>query len=195
MTESAIDVMTGARKTIAEKFPTVLVKLFIAFLIWLFAIYIFLPLSGFLSDPTFLGLIGLDKLIAAIVMIALLIILFAVLRDVKAITDAIASYAAVAVLRKETIEEKKLIKYKLGFRGIGYILVVVIAYLFFLPFLSSIFNVLAGIVLIIIIIWAIILLLRVGEIFSDDIEKKASEFIKGIESEVMQSEELKKEKK
>ncbi|WP_317137221.1 hypothetical protein [Methanochimaera problematica] len=195
MTETAVDVMMEARKTVAEKFPKVLVKLVIAFLIWLFAVYIFLPLSGFLSDPTFLGLIGLEKLIAAIVLIALLIILFAVLRDVKAITDAIASYAAVATLRKETIEEEKLLKYQRGFRGLAYVLVVVIAYLFFLPFLSSIFNVLAGIILIIIVLWAIALLLRVGEVFSDDIEKKTSDFIKGIESEVMHSEEIKAEKK
>ncbi|WP_421908668.1 hypothetical protein [Methanolacinia petrolearia] len=195
MVEKAIDVMTGARETVTEKFPKVLVKFAIAFLIWLFAVYIFLPLSGYLSDPTFLGLIGLDKLIAAIVMIALLIILLAVLKDIKAITDAIASYAAVAILRKGTIDEKNLKKYQYGFRGLAYVLVAVIAYLFFLPFITSIFNVLAGIVLIVIIMWAIVVLLRVGEVFSDDIERKTSDFLKEIEYEVMQSQESKPGKK
>lgn len=191
MAEKAIDIITGARETVAGRFPKVLVKFAIAFLIWLFAVYIFLPLSGYLSDPTFLGLIGLDKLISAIVMIALLIILFAVLKDIKAITDATAFYVAVAVLRKDTIDENNLKKYQFGFRGMAYVLVAVIAFLFFLPFIKSIFSVLAGIVLIVIVLWAIVVLLRVGEVFSDDIERKTSEFLKGIESEVMESQESK----
>ncbi len=173
------ELLVDSKREVMDSFPKILVNLGTAFLIWLFGVLVFLPLARSLKDPTVLGLVGLEKVIAAIIIIAIAIILVKILREVRDITDALAGL--VALYFTEETSEEKLSKYRVAFRGLGYVVVVVIAYLFFLPFFAAIFTAFAGIILIVILIWALMVLFRVGGAFSEDIEKKAGELSRKVE--------------
>jgi hypothetical protein len=174
------EIYTESRREIADSLPKIIVEIVIAFLIWLFAVYIFIPLAGTLSEPTFLGLIGLQPLISAIVIIALIIVFLAILKEIIDVTNAVAGYATLAFSKGE-VSEEKLERYQTGFRLIGYVLLAVIAYLFFLPLIAGVLGVLAGVVLVLLVIWAIIVLFQAGRIFSVEIEQKAVDFSKRVE--------------
>ncbi|QYZ79424.1 hypothetical protein E2N92_08260 [Methanofollis formosanus] len=174
------EIYNESKREIADSLPKIIVEIVIAFLIWLFAVYIFIPLAGTLSDPTFLGLIGLQSLISGIVIVALIIIFIAILKEVIDVTNAIAGYATLAFSKGE-VSEEKLGRYQTGFRLIGYVLLAVIAYLFFLPLIAGILGVLAGVILVLLVIWAIIVLFQAGRIFSTEIEEKAADFSKRVE--------------
>ncbi|NLB00294.1 MAG: hypothetical protein GX837_04915 [Methanomicrobiales archaeon] len=174
--------LAESRHEIYDSIPKIVVGIVTAFLIWLFGVFVFQPLATMLGDPSFFGLIGLSSLISGIILVALVIIILGIFKEVLDVTDAIAGYAAVAYSRGDTPEER-VTRYRRAFRGIAYVLLVVIAYLFFLPFIAGIFSVLAGIILILLVLWAIIVLFRVGRLFSGEIERWAAEFTQKIESE------------
>ncbi|WP_067047045.1 hypothetical protein [Methanofollis ethanolicus] len=174
------EIYTESRREIADSLPKIIVEIVIAFLIWLFAVYIFIPLAGSLGDPTFLGLIGLQPLISAIVIVALIIVFLAILKEIIDVTNAVAGYATLAFSKGE-VSEAKLERYQTGFRLIGYVLLAVLAYLFFLPLIAGVLGVLAGVVLVLLVIWAIIVLFQAGRIFSVEIEQKAVDFSKRVE--------------
>jgi hypothetical protein len=174
------EIYTESKREIADSLPKIIVEIGIAFLIWLFAVYIFIPLAGTLGDPTFLGLIGLQPLISAIVIVALIIIFLAILKEIIDVTNAVAGYATLAFSKGE-VSEEKLGRYQTGFRLIGYVLLAVIAYLFFLPLIAGVIGALAGVVLVLLVIWAIIVLFQAGRIFSVEIEQKAADFSKKVE--------------
>ncbi|MDY6865578.1 MAG: hypothetical protein SVY15_06385 [Halobacteriota archaeon] len=166
-----------SRKEMADSIPKIAVNLGLAFLIWLFGVLVFLPLSRSLTDPTLMGLIGLDKIVSAIMLVVLIVILLRILKEVKDVTDAFAGYATLWLSGEEASEER-IHKYRTAFRGIGYIIVAIIAYLFFLPFIAGIFRALAGLILIVLVLVVIAILFTVGDAFSEHIETHAVKFVK-----------------
>jgi len=157
-------------------------------------VLIFQPLARMLGDPLIFGLIGLGSLISAIILIAIVLIFIGIFKEVIDVTNAIAAYATAAYSRKETSEEK-LDRYQRAFRGIAYVILAVILFLFLLPFIAGIIPVLAGIVLVILVIWAILVLFRSGRLFSGEIERWAADATRKIEAqrEEMEGEEERKE--
>ncbi|MFW6185718.1 MAG: hypothetical protein ACOC5C_03445 [Halobacteriota archaeon] len=174
------EILLESKREIRDSFPKIIVNLAIAFLIWLFAVLVFQPLANTLGNPFIFGLIGMKAIISGIVIIALAIILLRILKEVSDLTGALAGLTALQFARGET-SETKLERYKTGFRGIGYVIVAVIAYLFFLPIVAGLHPTLAGIILILVLIWAILMLFRVGGVFSEEIEKKAAEISQRVE--------------
>lgn len=174
--------LAESRQEIYDSLPKIAVGVAIAFLIWLFGVLIFVPLAKALGNPFVFGLIFLDSLISAIILVALALIIFGIFREVLDVTDALAGYAAGAYARTEAPDEK-VERYRLAFRGIAYVLLAVVAFLFFLPFIAGIFPALAGVVLVVLIIWAILVLFRTGRLFSDEIERRTADFARRVESQ------------
>lgn len=173
-------IYADSKRKIHESFPKIIVNLAVAFIIWLLAVLVFQPLGDFLGNPFIFGLIGMKAIISGVVIIALVIILLKILKNILMLTDGISDMVAVKFM-KDDLNEEKLQHYRSGFRGLGYVLLAIIAYMFFLPLLAGIFAALAGIVLVLLIIWAIFVVIRVGNIFSEDIERKAAEITKKFE--------------
>ncbi|ABR55517.1 conserved hypothetical protein [Methanococcus vannielii SB] len=169
-----------SKRKVHESVPKIIVNLVVAFVVWLLAILVFQPLGDFLGNPFIFGLVGMKALISGVVLIALVIILLKILKNILMLTDGISDMIAVKFM-KDKIDEEKLKHYRSGFRGLGYVLLAIIAYMFFLPLLAGIFTALAGIVLVLLVIWAIFVVVRVGNIFSEDIEQKAAELTKKFE--------------
>lgn len=169
-----------SKQEIKTSFPKIIINLVVAALIWLFAVLVFQPLANTLGDPFLFGLIGMTSLISGIVLIALAIIFLRIIKEVGDLAYGIAGLATLSFSRGET-SESKLESHRSGFKRLGYVIVAVIAYLFFLPIIAGLHPTLAGIVLIVLLIWAIMMLFRVGGVFSDDIEKKAGELSQRVD--------------
>ncbi|MFP3946323.1 MAG: hypothetical protein ACLFVI_05410 [Archaeoglobaceae archaeon] len=169
-----------SKQGIKTSVPKIIVNLVVAGLIWLFAVLVFQPLANTLGDPFLFGLIGMTALISGIVLIALVLIFLRIIKEVGDLTYGIAGLTALSFSRGET-SESKLERYRSGFRWLGYVVVAVVAYLFFLPIIAGLHPTLAGIILVVLLIWAILMLLRVGGVFSEDIEKKAGEISQRVE--------------
>ncbi|AAB99122.1 hypothetical protein MJ_1114 [Methanocaldococcus jannaschii DSM 2661] len=153
-----------------ENIPQIIINLVVAGLIWVFGILVFIPIADMLGNPYLFGLTALKPIISAIITIALIIVLLRVTKDFGELMDGIADIIAVK-LAGSRVNEEKLKKYRRGLRGLAYLIVAIIAYLFFLPVISGITPVLAGIVLIILVLWAVTVLINIGHIFSEEIEE------------------------
>ncbi|MFO7967257.1 MAG: hypothetical protein R6U44_06635 [Archaeoglobaceae archaeon] len=169
-----------SKQEIKTSVPTIITNLVIAALIWLFAVLVFLPLAGTLGDPFIFGLIGMNSLISGIVLIALAIILLKIVKEIGDLTYGVAGLATLSFKRGE-VSEGALENYRSGFKWIGYVIVAVVAYLFFLPIIAGLHPTLAGIVLVVLVIWAIMMLLRAGGMFSEDIGKEAGKLSQKVD--------------
>ncbi|ACX72155.1 conserved hypothetical protein [Methanocaldococcus vulcanius M7] len=153
-----------------ENIPQIIINLVVAGLIWLFGILVFIPIADMLGNPYLFGLSALKPIISAIIAIALIIVLLRVTKDFGELMDGVADIIAVKLAGKR-VNEEKLKKYRRGLRGLAYLIVAIIAYLFFLPVISGITPVLAGIILIVLVLWAVTVLINIGHIFSEEIEE------------------------
>lgn len=129
---------------------------------------VFQPIAKILGDPFLFGLMGFGSRTSGAILVAFVIITFGIFKEVLDIANALAGYAAAAYSRKET-SGKKVERYRRAFRGIAYLTLAAIASLFFLPFIAGINSALAGIVLVILVFWAIIVLFRTDWLFTGEI--------------------------
>ncbi|XRO74718.1 hypothetical protein ACO3TA_04820 [Methanocaldococcus sp. 28A] len=153
-----------------ENIPQIIIRLVIAGLIWLFGVLVFIPIADMLGNPYLFGLTALKPIISAIVFIALVYIFLKIVKDFGELMDGVADIIASKISGERTTADK-LKRYRRGLRGLAYLIVAIIAYLFFLPIMAGMSPVIAGIVLIILVIWGVIVLINIGNIFSDEIEE------------------------
>ncbi|WP_423792198.1 hypothetical protein ACPB8Q_05580 [Methanocaldococcus indicus] len=175
-----------------ENAPQIIVSLVVAALIWLFGVLVFIPLADMLGNPYLFGLTALKPIISIIIGLALLFIFLRIAKDFGELMDGIADIIA-AIIAGERITDEKLKKYRRGFRGLAYLIVVIIAYIFALPILAGIAPVIAGIVLILIVIWAVIVLINLGNIFHAEIEEGVRLAIKKLEESYKKAKEEEKQ--
>lgn len=159
------ELMEESKRQMAASVPRLVVHILVAGLIWLFGELIFVPLARSFQLFGF----QLAPIISAIVLVALLVVLVRAALDIRRTADALAGAAAVSVSKESTVEAN-LKNYRTGFRGLFYVLFAVLIYLFFAAFLTTIHPVAAGVVLVVLVIWSIIVLVRVADGFSRGLE-------------------------
>ncbi len=163
-----------------ENVPQIIINLLVAVAIWGMGLLVFIPIADLLSNPDLFGLTALKPLISLIITLSLIYVLLKVARDFGELTDGIADIIA-AKLAGNRVTDEKLNRYRKGFRGLAYLIVVIIAFLFFLPILANIAVVIPGIILILLVIWAAVVLINIGDIFEDEIEEGVRLAIKKAE--------------
>jgi hypothetical protein len=129
-------------------------NLLTAFLIWLFGNLVFIPLANSLNWQT-------GILCSLIFFTAFTILLLRALPNLKKLVDAFSVFPA----RKYSI--RKGLRYENSlvlFRHILYIIVAVILYLLYLPFLTNFHPSISGIVLILVLVWIFFLSTRIFSI-------------------------------
>lgn len=175
--------MEESRRKLSSSVPKLLIHIAVAALIWVFGQFVFVPLAA-----TFV-LFGYDlaPIISAIVVVALLIVLLRAAFDIRDTADALAGIAAVSV-SKSTTEDVHIQNYQKGFRGILYVVYGVVIFLFFYSFLATIHPVTAGLVLVVLVIWSIIVLFQVGGVFSRAIEEWSGKTVTRISDRLQVSE-------
>lgn len=176
MEEERQKILEKSRREMSDSLPKLAVYIGIAVLIWLFGALIFVPLAA----PYVFAGISLGTLISAIVLVALILILLYIFRELVDVADAAAGFATVSAAGAKATTEQ-VGQYRLAFRALLYVVVAVLIYLFLQPFLATIHPAVAGIVLVVLVIWALWELFRAGSGLSGIIEQWASGFSQRME--------------
>lgn len=172
-----VKLMEDSKLKLRVSLPKLAIHIFIAALIWIFGQLIFVPLAG-----TFEPLFGFDlgPIISLIIVAALILVLVRVAFELRDTADALAGISAVAASRATT-ESVHVENYQRGFRGLFYILYAIIIFLFFFTFLATIHPALAGVVLVVIVIWAVVELFYIGSGFSKAVEEWSGRAVNRVE--------------
>lgn len=170
------ELLDASKKKIRTSLPKLAIHLFIATLIWIFGLVIFVPLAQSFELFGF----NLAPIVSFIVVVGLVLVLVRVAFEVRDTADGLAGISAVAASRATT-ESVHVENYQRGFRGLFYILYAVAIFLFFFAFLAAIHPVLAGVVLIVIVIWAVVELFYIGHGFSKAVEEWSGRAVRRVE--------------
>jgi uncharacterized membrane protein len=172
------EVYTKAGQEIRDSAPKVAINIVIAILVWAIGNYVFIPIS----QGYFIQTWAVSWLINLIVLVALAAILVMILRELRDLSDAAAGLAAYEFgSRKGQVTEEELRNYKVAFHGLLYVFVAAAAFLLLGNQLSLLSPVIAALVLVLVVIWAIVTLFRVGRALSDTVHDYAHEWAKKLE--------------
>ena len=118
-----------------------------AFLIWLFGILVFIPLAGSINRET-------EILCNLVFFVAFSLLIAWSLPGLKKIVDSFSTLMAKKYGLKRGLNSKDL---KVIFRRISYIILVIVFYLLYSPFLMKFHSSINGIALILALIWIFLL--------------------------------------
>src|SRR5215471_2629455 len=119
--------------------PRLLTTVGTAVLIWLVGNYLFIPISqGF-----FIGIYAVTQLVSFIILAALAILVYGIFTEIGHISDATAELLASRAVNSGVATSEEIRDYRVGFRGILYVLVVAGAYILFVSQLNLISPVLS----------------------------------------------------
>jgi len=161
-----------SREKIASTLPKVVLDVSAAILIWLFARLVFIPIAEgiyFFDYP-------LPQILNFIVIVALGIIVLKIVVDIRGTIDGVAGYAACEIGAPYEVSPEEVGHYRTALVGIFNIIVVSLAYLLFVDFLTRIHPGLAGFVLLVIVIWAIYQIWRVVQAVSSEIRRYTTQW-------------------
>ncbi|MEM1523436.1 MAG: hypothetical protein QW407_07615 [Thermofilaceae archaeon] len=160
-----------------EGLPKIVIDVGVAVLVWLFSMYVFIPLS---REYALIG-IPLPQLISLIAVIAIAAIALSMIRTALGVIDAVAAYLAHEVGLRHRASEEELRSYRAGLRGIFYVLVASLLFLLFKDFINVIHPALSAVILFFLAVWAVVTLVRSGRSFSRLAEIYASEWVSELE--------------
>ena len=165
-----------SQREINDSFPKLVVYSGISIIIYLFAKMVFVPLGKNLSVAG----ISTSTIISAIAIITILILLCSILREIRDICNAIGGLLALN-LGRDGASDDEVRHYQKAVKGFVYVFVVVIVFMFIGSLLIEISQGAAGMLLILIFIWAVITLYSAGMAISAEIEATATELAQKME--------------
>lgn len=164
-------------RELREGLPKIIVDVGVAALVWLFSMYVFIPLA---REYALVG-IPLPQLISLVAMIAIAAIIFSMVRAAVRVIDSVAAYMAHEVGHRHGASEGEVRSYGAGLRKIFYVLVASLLFLFFKDFLNVIHPALSAATLFLLSVWAVMTLISAGRAFSKLAEIYASEWVALLE--------------
>jgi len=159
-----------SREAIAETLPRIVLDLSAAVLIWLFGRLVFLPIA---EGIDFFGY-PLPEFLNFVILVALVIIVFKVIVDVRRFIDGLAGYAALVIGADYDVTEQEVTHYKTALGGLFDVIVVSLAYILLVDYFSGIHPAIAGVTLLALVIWAIFKLWAVVQSISGEIRRYTS---------------------
>jgi len=179
ISERAREAYIAAVREFRDSAPKIFINVGIIVLVWAFTKYIFAPLSA----EYVLFNIPLPQLISIIMLAAVAILTIGIIRELLDLVDAAAAYAAYEMgARRREVTEEEIESYRVGFRGIAYVIIVAVLFLLFKEFLNILHPLLSAVLLLVISLWAILTLVRSGRAFSRLAEYYAREWAERLEA-------------
>jgi hypothetical protein len=129
-----------------EHLPNTLLNSFIALLIWLFGVLVFLPLAYSISPR------GLPLICSLIILTGFSIFIFRTFDDLRPLLDSTSGFLAYIYIRKRKAKVSGERLKTVG-RHASYVITAIILYLLYSPLLLAIQPALNGLVLIPVILW------------------------------------------
>lgn len=161
-----------SREKIATTLPSVVLDVAAAILVWLFARLVFVPIA---EGIDFLGY-PLPRILNFIVIVALGIIVLKIVRDIRGLIDGAAGYAACEIGAPYDVSPEEVGHYRTALVGFFNVIVVSLAYLLFVDSLTRIHPGLSGILLLVIVVWAIYQIWRAVQAVSSEIRRYTSKW-------------------
>jgi len=156
-----------SREAIADTLPRIVLDISAAVLIWLFGRLVFLPIA---EGIDFFGY-PLPEFLNFVILVALVVIVFKVIVDVRRFIDGLAGYTALVIGADYDVTEEEVIHYKTALGGLFDVVVVSLAYMLFVDYFSGIHPAIAGVTLLALVIWAIFKLWAVVQSISGEIRR------------------------
>lgn len=172
-------ISTESRKELRDSLPKLVVYVGIAILIYLFSLYVFIPLSGGIA----IGKISVTSLISLIGILAILVLVLKSIKEIKDICDAIGWFIA-ASFGREGAHEEEVKHYQLAVRRVVYVFVVVAGFMFIGSLLSEFSEAATGLLLIVVFLWSIYMLYSAGMAISKEAEASANELVDKVEKKI-----------
>ena len=167
-------VRSESRETIASVLPRIILDVSAAILIWLFGRLVFVPIA---EGIYFLGY-PLPQILNFILIVALAVIVFRMIFDVRRLIDGLAGFAACEIGAPYDVSPEEVEHYRTALRGVFDIIVVSLIYMLFVDFLSRIHVALSGVALLAIVVWAIYKIWRVVQAVSEEIRRYTTAWAK-----------------
>lgn len=159
--------------------PRIALDISTAVLIWLFGRLVFIPIA---QGINFYGY-PLPQILNFIILIALIVVVLRALIDVGRALDGAAGYAAVKIGAPYDVSMEEVEHYRTALKGVFNIIVVSLAYLLFMDYLTNIHPALAGVVLLAIVVWAIYQIWRVVQSISAEIRRYTTRWAEKLKTE------------
>jgi hypothetical protein len=171
-------VYVESSQAIAEAGPRVALNLGVAVLIWLFGNLVFIPIS----EGLMLGAYAVTQIISLIVLASLAALILAVVYHIRRLSNAAAGIIAYNVgARRGEVTRAELNHYRTALTGVVMAVIVALAFLLVSANLSVIHPALAGIALIVVVLWTVLTLWRSGRALAAEIGSTARNIAKQLE--------------
>jgi hypothetical protein len=141
-----------SKESLMSALPSITVGVVAAILLWLFGNLIFIPIA---EGIEWFGY-PLPQILTFVILVALAVFVLKILVDVREAVDALAGLAAVEIGAPTDVTQTEVEHYKTAMRGIFYVIIVSLAFLLFSDYLVRIHPALSGVVLLVIVVWAIL---------------------------------------
>lgn len=179
--ESIEEVYIDSAKRLRKSLPKFIVLISSALLIWIFGMVVFIPLT----EGVRILDIDTSRLVNLILIFALILLIVLSFSEIKNISHACAGFVAYYIgSEREKISEQRLLRLRRSFTNLADVLLASFFFILFKPLLEQLHSALAGIVLIVLIIWAIVALVSVAMVLGNEIEEAAIKFTEALEERI-----------
>ena len=187
------EIKKNAYTKMRKALPVLVFTVIAAVLIWIFGNLVFMPLA---EGITLYGRWPLDKVISLVILVALIAIVLRAMLALTRIADGISTFFAIEMgrIRPKNFDENALRKYQSFLRGIVYTIMIILIFILIQDYLTYIHPALSGIVLLIIVVWAIILLYQGGTKIAGQITKTL-EYVGEQATKILEGEEIEPEER
>jgi hypothetical protein len=174
VTEYYEKIRSESKEVLAGALPTIVLDVAAVILVWLFGRLVFIPVA---EGINFYGY-PLPQILNFVILVALAVILLRIIRDVRKAIGGLAGMAACEIGAPNEATSEEVEHYKTALGGIFNIVVVSLAYLLFVDYFSDIHPGLAGVTLVLIVVWAIYQIWRIVQAVSIEIQKYTTQWTK-----------------
>ncbi|NIN52393.1 MAG: hypothetical protein GTO23_04405 [Nitrososphaeria archaeon] len=173
----------SARK-LREAGPSVFVSIGVAVLIWIIGKLVFIPIS---QGVEFFGY-PVIQIVDFVILVALIFLVLRVFIDIRGLAEGAAGILAFEFGKaRGEVRTESFNNYKAMLSGVLYVVVVSVAYLIFADYLALLHPALAGIVLVVIVVWAVLALWRAGRGISREVKRSTDKWAEDLEKRVKES--------
>ncbi len=176
--EFGMQVYKTATTELRASVPKIIVNMGVAILIWLVGNFVFIPIS----QTYFIGTFAVTQLISLIILVALLLLVVGIAREIGRVAEAAAGFLAYSIGgKKGDVTPEELRNYNIAIKGILYVLIVAVAFLLFASQLTILHPALAAILLVAVVAWSIVSLYRSGRALSNTVQEYANRWAERLE--------------
>ncbi len=175
------EIYLNSANKLRSSLPKFIIFLGAAFMIWIFGTVLLIPLG----QGVFVSNVEASKVINVIVVSSMIVLIFIAFREIKNIAEAAAGFVTYYIGNgKHDTVEMRLGKLERTFRSLAYVIFASLIFLMFRPVFDLVHPAAAGIIVILIAIWAIVSIYTVVMAMSGEVEEAARTFADDMKKRV-----------